>query len=80
MDKLQEIFKDNLELLQNKDVKELIDYCQKEYQKVVKRTKVLNDFENFVLDKCMNSNVIVKKGNNCFWTVQSILEYMEKME
>jgi hypothetical protein len=80
MDKLQEIFKDNQELLQTKEVKELVDYCQTEYKRIFNAYKKLDKFENFVLDKCMNSNVIVKEGNNCYWTVEKILEYIEEME
>ena len=76
MDKLQEIFKDNQELLQIKEVKELIDYCKTEYKRIFEAYKKLYKFESFVLDKCMNSNVIVKKGNNCYWTIEKIIEYI----
>lgn len=80
MDVLKKIFKDNPELLDLKEVKELIEYSKKEYKNLLKKYNKYDKFFNFVSDKCFNSNVFLKKGNNCTWTVNQILEYIEKMD
>ena len=80
MDKLQEIFKDNTYLLEEPEVKELIEYCKKQYERVFKRADELDKFMNYTLEQCMYSNVILKEGNDCTKTVKSILDYIERME
>lgn len=78
--KLQEIFKDNTYLLDEPEVKELIEYCKKMYEKVFRKADELDKFMNFTLEQCMYSDVILKEGNNCTQVVKSILDYIERME
>lgn len=78
MDKLQEIFKNKPYLLDEPEVKELIEYCKKEYENVLVKANNLDKFMNFILEKCMYSDLILKEGNDCKQTIKSILNYIEK--
>ena len=76
--KLDEIFKSNTRLLEEPEVKELINYFQDKYGKLYKSYKKLDDLEFKILDRCMHSEVILKEGKSSKETLISILELLNK--
>ena len=76
MNKIDEIFKNNTDLLNKVEVKELIDYCQKQYAKVFEQYKKLDELEFKITHECMNSEVILKNGKSSRETLESILELL----
>jgi hypothetical protein len=76
MNNIDEIFKNNTALLDEPEVKELIDYCQKQYAKVVEQYKKLDDLEFKITHECMHSEVILKNGKSSRETLESILKLL----
>lgn len=80
MNKLEEIFKNNTYLLDDPEVKKLIEYCTDQYNDAVKQLENYKRFHDFVLEQTINSNVIVKGGTDCKVVVESILTKLNKDE
>lgn len=74
MDKLEQIFASNKYLLDEPEVKELIEYTKLMYEKIYKAYKKKDDLNFKILELCMHSNVILKKGIDNTKVVESILE------
>lgn len=74
MDKLEQIFASNKYLLDEPEVKELIEYTKLMYGKIYKAYKKKDDLNFKILELCMHSNVILKKGIDNTKVVESILE------
>lgn len=77
MNKLDEIFKNNTALLDEPEVKELIDYCEKQYAKVFERYKELEEFEYKIMRKCAESNFFFTNGISSRETLKSIVKLID---
>jgi hypothetical protein len=71
---LEEIFKKKPELLQEKEVQDLIKYVKDKHDKSFKIFKEGQDFYNFVLDKIMYSEIILLEGQGSHETLTDILQ------
>lgn len=71
MKTIKEIFKNNTHLLDEPEVKELITQFERQYKQLQKKK---DDYENKVIDLCINSNLIVINGMDCKDVVNKILE------
>jgi hypothetical protein len=76
--KLKDIFKTNMALLNEPEVKELIKHAESEYKKVYEAYKKLDDLEFAITNECMNSEIIVKGGKNSKEVVVYILNLLEE--
>lgn len=80
MNVLDEIFKDNTALLDEPEVKKMIAYAKEQYEMVVKRMQALQKLEDYVVEQCVHSELMLKQGRNSKDTLKSILEYIDNME
>lgn len=74
---LEEIFKTNPKLLDEPEVKKLIEYSKEEYEKVVELFVKYMGFHDMVLEKMMNSSIVLKNGKS---QKQTLLEIMQLIE
>lgn len=75
--KLLEIFKGNEKLLEANEVKELINYFELTYSKLVKQYEMLQEQEFDILHELMHSEVVVKNGTKAKDVVKKCLEIHE---
>lgn len=69
---LQEIFKDDLELLENDSVKKLIEHVKKTHKKSFELVNSFSDRETRMLSLFMHSEVILIGGKSSRETLESI--------
>jgi sulfur relay (sulfurtransferase) complex TusBCD TusD component (DsrE family) len=69
---LQEIFKNDLELLENKSVKALLDYVQEQHKRSFEIHKRLKSQEDEILELFMYSEVILIEGKSAKETLKLI--------
>ncbi len=75
----EEIFKTNPKLLDEPEVQHLIQYFELTYKKAVNVAKRHLDFHDFVFDKCMYSEVVLKEGTSAKETIEQILTQIGKI-
>ena len=73
---LEEIFKTNPKLLDEPEVKKLIDHCEKQYSKTVNLCKKYQDFHYKVFDIVSNSEIVVMNGQSCEHGMNEILKLL----
>jgi lipoate synthase len=78
MNKLDEIFKTNPDLLEEPEVKELIRFAEHRHSICFERISILQKFKDYVLEQCLHSDLILKVGKPSKEVVKSILDYIEK--
>lgn len=71
---LEVIFKTKPELLEEKEVQDLIKYVKEQHERSFKIFKKGEEFYNFVLDKIMYSDVILLEGKDSKKTLLDILQ------
>ena len=69
---LQEIFKDKPELLKEPAVTFFIEYVRNQHYLLLQKTKKLQDINDRVLIKCLESEAFVIHGVTCHETVEQI--------
>lgn len=79
MNELDKIFENNKELLNTKEVKELIEYCQKVHSRNIKIATKFKDFHDRTLDKLMYSEIILKNGNDTKTVLTAIMQDINDM-
>ena len=75
---LQEIFKDDLELLENKSVKALLDYVQEQHKKNFEIRKSLKDKEDEILELFIYSEIMLINGLNAKETLKLLGNVLNK--
>lgn len=78
MNELDIIFQNNKELMDTDEVKTLIEYYSDQYDTLYKGYKEHRDMYNAILDICMNSELIVKKGIPAKESIEKILQQYEE--
>jgi len=73
---LNEIFKTNPKLLEEPEVKNLIEYVQKQHERSLNITNKYIDFHSKVWEKCMYSEVMLIKGKKSKETINEILQLL----
>ena len=71
MKTLDEIFKDSPELLETKEVEELVDHFKKHYK--ILANKHMNYRKN-ICDLCMSSDLFIKGGISCADAIDKIID------
>jgi hypothetical protein len=71
---LEEIFKTNPSLLDQPEVKALIEYCQSVHQKNLSITKNYKDFYDRVLETVVHNEQMIINGTPDKLTVERILQ------
>ncbi len=74
MNILDEIFKDNKELLETKEVKDLIEYVRKQHKNSFELIERLKNTESEILELCMYSKAMLIDGKECKQTIYDIME------
>lgn len=74
MNELDKIFENNKELLNTKEVKELIEYFQKVHSRNIKIATKFKDFHDRTLEKLMYSELILKNGKGSKYVLTEILK------
>ena len=71
---LETIFKTNPDLLNEPEVKNLIEHVQSQHKRMVSITTEFKSFHDFVLGKCMYSELILINGKDSKETLTEILK------
>jgi hypothetical protein len=76
---LPQIFKTKPELLEEKEVKDLIMYAKDMHKQTAAIAKKYQDFHDEVLDLCIHSEVVLIDGNEAKEVVKDILTHLNKI-
>jgi len=76
---LEELFSTNPELQNQPEVQNLIAYVQEKHKTMHTQLKKYVHFHDQVLDKCMNSEVMIINGKKAEDTVKEIFLELEKI-
>jgi hypothetical protein len=73
---LEEIFKTNPKLLEEPEVKKLIEYADTTHSKTANLCKKYQDFHYAVFDIVSNSEIVVINGQSCEHGMNDILKLL----
>lgn len=76
--KLDVIFKNKPELLEEGEVKDLIKYCEAAFKKQLDRIDEYKAFHDKVFDELIHSEVVLKNGMKSKEVVQSLLKISDE--
>ncbi len=74
MNILDEIFKDNKELLETKEVKDLLEYVRNQHKNSFELIERLKKKDDKILKLCMYSKAMLIDGKECKQTIYDIME------
>ncbi len=76
--KLDEIFKNKPELLQEDEVKDLIKYCEAVFKKQLARIEEYKAFHDKVFEELIHSELVLKNGAKGKDVVQALLKISDE--